>query len=106
MKSNSHKKAIFAKANLTIEESVVSKNNEDGAHANELYIGKLVQTAHFLSRNNLAVKSLYTKFFEKSNKLGDLNRRGEVAFGVGTLEKINKRGERVVEGTNKVAINS
>ena len=104
MKSNSHKKAIFAKANLTIEESVVSKNNEDGA--NELYIGKLVQTAHFLSRNNLAVKSLYTKFFEKSNKLGDLNRRGEVAFGVGTLEKINKRGEGVVEGTNKVAINS
>ena len=63
-KSKSHKKDIFAKANLTIEESIASKDIEDRAHANELYIGKLVQIVHFLSRNNLAVKLLYPKFVE------------------------------------------
>ena len=62
--SRSHKKAIIAKANLTIEESIAFKNNKDRAHANELYIGKLVQIVHFLSRNNLAVKRLYPKFVE------------------------------------------
>ena len=55
-KSKSHKKAILTKANLSIEESIASKNNEERAHVNELYIGKLVQIVHFLSRNNLAVK--------------------------------------------------
>ena len=37
-KSKSHKKAILPKANITIEESIASKNNEDRAHASELYI--------------------------------------------------------------------
>ena len=50
-KSKSHKKAILAKANLTIEESIASKNNENRANAYELYTGKLVQIVHFLSRN-------------------------------------------------------
>ena len=63
-KSNSHKKAILAEANLTIEESIASKNNEERAHANELFVGKLVQIVHFLSRNNLALKRLYPKFVE------------------------------------------
>ena len=63
-KSKSHKKAILAKANLSIEESIASKNNEERAHVNELQIGKLVQIVHFLSRNNLAVKRLYPKFVE------------------------------------------
>ena len=62
--SRSHKKAIIAKANLTIEESIAFKNNKDRAHANELYIGKLVQLVHFLSRNNLAVKRSFPKFDE------------------------------------------
>ena len=35
-KSNSHKKGILAKANLTIEEAIASKNNEERAHAKEL----------------------------------------------------------------------
>ena len=35
-KSKSYKKAILAKVNLTIEESIASKINEDRAHANEL----------------------------------------------------------------------
>ena len=61
---NSHKKGILTKANLPIEESIASKNNKERAHANELYIGKLVQIVHFLSRNNLAVKHLYPKFVE------------------------------------------
>ena len=63
-KSKSHKKAILAKANITIEESIASKNNEDRAHASELYIGKLVQIVYFLPINNLAVKHLYPKFVE------------------------------------------
>ena len=63
-KSKSHKKAIFAKANLTIEKSIASKNNEDQVHANELYISKLVHIVHFLSRNNVAVKRLYPKLVE------------------------------------------
>ena len=54
-KSKSHKKAILAKANLTIEESIASKNNEDWAHANKLHIGKLVQIVHFLSRSNVSL---------------------------------------------------
>ena len=65
-KSKSHKKAILAKADLAIEESIASKNNEDPVHANELYIGKLVQIVHFLPRNNLTVKCLnpnLLKFF-------------------------------------------
>ena len=63
-KSESHKKAILAKANLTTEESIASKNNKDRAHPNERYTGKLVQIGHFLSRNNLAVKHLHPKFVE------------------------------------------
>ena len=63
-KSKSHKKPILAKTNLTIEESIASKNNEDRAHANKLYMNKLVQIVHFLSRNNLVVKHLYPKFVE------------------------------------------
>ena len=59
-----HKKAILAKANLTIEESIASKNNKERDHTNELYIGKLAQIVHFLSRNNLTVKQLYLKFVE------------------------------------------
>ena len=58
------KKAILAKAKLTIEESIVSNNHEDQAHAQKLYTGKLVETVQFLSRNNLAVKRLYPKFVE------------------------------------------
>ena len=58
------KKAILAKANLTTEESIASKNNEERAHANELYTGKLVQIVHFFSSNNLVVKCLYPKFVE------------------------------------------
>ena len=49
---------ILAKANPSTEESIGSKNNEDRIHANELYIGKLVQIVHSLSRNNLSVKRL------------------------------------------------
>ena len=63
-KSKSHKKAILGKANLTIQESIASKNNKDRVHTNELYIGKLVQIVHYLSRNNLAVKRWYSKFAE------------------------------------------
>ena len=63
-KSKSHEKAIVTKASLTIEESIASKNNEERAHAKELYIGKLLQIVPFLSRNNLAVKRLYHKFVE------------------------------------------
>ena len=58
------KKAILAKANLTTDESIASKNNEERAHANELYTGKLVQIVHFFSSNNLVVKCLYPKFVE------------------------------------------
>ena len=58
------KKAILAKANLTTEESIASKNNEERAHTNELYTGKLVQIVHFFSSNNLVVKCLYPKFVE------------------------------------------
>ena len=43
---------------------MASKNNKDWTHANKLYIGKLVQIVHFLSRNNLAVKRFYPKFVE------------------------------------------
>ena len=38
---------MLAKANITIEESIAAKNNEDQAHANELHIGKLVQIVPF-----------------------------------------------------------
>ena len=38
-------------ANLTIEESLASKNNEHWTHTNDLYIGKLNQNSHFLSTN-------------------------------------------------------
>ena len=62
--SKSHKKAILAKANLSNGESIASKNNKDWAHANKLYINKLVQIVHFLSRDNVAVNRLYPKFIE------------------------------------------
>ena len=69
-KLKSHKKDILSKANLTIQESIAYKNKEDWAHANGLYIGKLVQIVHFLSWNNLSVKRLNPKFVEfPSSKL-------------------------------------
>ena len=43
-KSKFHKQAIPAEANLTIEESIASKNKEEWAHVIEFCIGKLVQT--------------------------------------------------------------
>ena len=43
---------------------MASKNNKNWTHANKLYIGKLVQIVHFLSRNNLAVKRFFPKFDE------------------------------------------
>ena len=53
-KSTFHKKAILAKANLTIEESIASKNNKDWAHANKLCIGKLVKIVHFLPKKSVS----------------------------------------------------
>ena len=63
-KSKFHEKAILTKANLTIEESIASKNNRDWAHAKELEIGKILKIVNFLSRNNLPVKRLYPKFVQ------------------------------------------
>ena len=63
-KSADHKKTILAKTNPSVKDSVQVIQNEDRSHANELYIGKLVQIAQFLARNNLSVKSLYPKFVD------------------------------------------
>ena len=63
-RSEDHEKAMVLKTNMTIEESMSVIQNEDRIHANELYIGKLVQIVHFMSRNNLSVKTLYPKFVE------------------------------------------
>ena len=63
-KSADHKKAILAKTNLSVKDSLQVIQNEDRSHANELYIGKLVQIVQFLARNNLSVKSLYPKFVD------------------------------------------
>ena len=63
-KSADHKKTILAKTNLSVKDSIQVVQNEDRSHANELYIGKLVQIVQFLARNNLSVKSLYPKFVD------------------------------------------
>ena len=60
-KSADHKKAVLAKTNLSVKDSIQVIQNEDRSHANELYIGKLVQIVQFLARNNLSVKSLHPK---------------------------------------------
>lgn len=68
-KSKDHEKAILAKTSVTIEESIVAtESSKDKTQANELYVGKLVQIVHFLSRNNLSVKSLYPKFVDFLSK--------------------------------------
>ena len=58
------KKAVLSKVNVTIQESIASKNNEDQTNGNKLCIGKLVQIVHFLLKNNLSLKRLYPKFVE------------------------------------------
>ena len=58
------KKAVLSKVNVTIQESIASKNNEDQTNGNKLCIGKLVQIVHFLLKNNLSLKRLYPKFAE------------------------------------------
>ena len=63
-KSDDHERAMIVKTNMTIEESLSTNKIEDRTQANELYIGKLVQIVHFMSRNNLSVKTLYPKFVE------------------------------------------
>ena len=59
-----YKKAILAKTNLSVKDSLQVIQNEDWSHVDELYIGKLVQIVQCLARNNLSVKSVYSKFID------------------------------------------
>ena len=65
-KSQPHLRAVNAMTNLRIEDMLGSKDNdtESRNEANQLYVGKLVRVVHFLARNSLPVKSLYTKMID------------------------------------------
>ena len=63
-KPSAHINAVLMKTNAHIEDALSKsekKTTQEKKRSNELYIGKLTKSVHFLAANHLPVKELYPK---------------------------------------------